>query len=1135
MKWPWKKAASVSPFVPRAGSELDAEHRVVSRWVEEASSARDEGNWYQDVELKSQPSGRLMLEATPDEARRYVHAAAVQTAYWDGRAKEIRSQGKSDHERINAHLRPGWPEVWGRRRRAATVVSTLMRRTLPFEEADLLALLDLCNGSEQLSKYTAPVGHVTRALERFLDTHALSDAMRERLKRFAAGLREANDKDANRYGTAVEQLLAGPAAPGSAQTPEPNDDVPDVPTAPSPAPAAAPAGNPAVLDALKRHVGVAGDEVATEALEPDGFPLRADSPFRAEHALLSEMLASVVGTRLYMQPTLETLRGGDLVLRMDPVASGRVLLAATERDVAGFFARADAANPAVWQSRYAVVSVTTTMAQRAFALDRAGVFDFLLYLAMRAASWDRRPFEAAFAALLDQVEQEAARTPLTDGERYVLYLLRASWIGGPPLGVAAPEITRLTALVGDGAAFFLVPGEVWTDQLNDDLTRLPRRDREAWIALLKHALSATATRPSAKWLKTGEKLIAAIGGDKVLTALHRWLPSVAQGRSIVRLGAFHGDVRSAADVMHEENATCLRGLVWLTPALPRDRGDNELTRAIAAVALSAYRKVPGVGPRAIKVGNAAIYALSEMGSPEAVGHLAMLKVRVKFGTAQKEIEKAFNAAAEALSLPRDQIEEMAVPSYGLETVGIRRETFADGEYEAELRVDGRDVELHWSRSDGKAQKSVPAKVKSDHKEELKELQGAAKDIAAMLPAQSERLDAMFLLEKRRPISVWRERYLDHPLVGTLARRLIWNFTTNGGTRAGAWSDDALVDVSDHPLDVPNDSEVELWHPIGRPIEDVLAWRRWIEAHEIRQPFKQAHREVYLLTDAERHTETYSNRFAAHVLRQHQYNALCAARGWKNKLRMMVDDTYPPTSRELPQWGLRAEYWIEGAGSEYGTDTNESGAFLRVVTDQVRFYRVGAAQNRAHAGGGGYATSAGGPGTRGVNEPLPLDEIPALVFSEIMRDVDLFVGVASVGNDPTWQDGGPGGRYRDYWHSYSFGALGETARTRRGILERLIPRLKIASQCTLTERFLVVRGKLRTYKIHLGSGNILMEPNDQYLCIVPARDPVAVGPDRLFLPFEGDATLSIVLSKAFLLAADHTIKDPTIIRQISARG
>ena len=1136
MKWPWKKAESVEAFVPPSGSEIDAEHRVVSRWVEEAFSARDDAHWYQDVELKTQPGGRLMLEAKPDEARRYVHAAAVQTAYWDARAKEIRSQGKTDLERTNAHLRPGWKEVWGRRRRAATVVASLMRRTLPFGEADLIAILDMCNGTERLSKYEAPVGPITRALERFLDTHPLSDALRERLTRFAAGLRASTDKDTSRHGTTIEQLLAGPTQSSSVSAPEPNDAAPDAAVAPSAPPTAAPAGNPAVLDALKRHVGVAGDSLVTESLDPDEFLLRVDSPLRAEHALVSEMLASVIGTRLYMQPTLESLRGGDRVLRMDPTSTGRLLLAAAERDAAGFLSGANPATPGGWQSRYALAALTKVLVQRPFVLDRAGLFDFLLYVAVRASSSDRRPFQPALDVLLGQVEEEAARRPLTDGERYVLYILRASWIGGPPLGIAT-EIERLTNLVGDARRFFLVPGEAWTDDLNDDLTALPRRERDAWIAVLKHALSATAARPSAKWLETGEKLIAAIGRDKVLAALNRWLPRVTQGSSITRLGAFPDATRSASELMHEENATCLRGLVWLTPTLARDRtdgGPNDLMRAVAAVAQSAYRKVPGIGPRAIKVGNAAVYALSEMGSPEAVGHLAMLKVRVKFGTAQKEIDKAFNTAAEALSLPRDQIEEMAVPSYGLDPVGVRRESFAAGEYIAELRVTGRDVDLQWSRADGKTQKSVPAKVRTDHKDELKELQGAAKDIASMLPAQSERLDAMFLLEKRWPVGVWRERYLDHPLVGTLARRLIWTFTANGRTRSGAWSGEAIVDVSDKLIDVPNDAEVELWHPIGRSVEEVLAWRQWIETHEIRQPFKQAHREVYLLTDAERHTETYSNRFAAHVLRQHQYNALCAARGWKNKLRLMVDDTYPPASRDLPHWGLRAEYWVEGAGTEYGTETNESGVYLHVVTDQVRFYRVGAAQNRAHAGGGGYMSAAAGPGTRGVNEPLPLDEIPPLVLSEIMRDVDLFVGVASVGNDPTWQDGGPGGRYRDYWTTYSFGELGETARTRRAILERLVPRLKIANACTLTERFLVVRGKLRTYKIHLGSGNILMEPNDQYLCIVPARSGGTAGSDRLFLPFEGDATLSIILSKAFLLAADNAIKDPTIVRQISQR-
>ena len=137
--------------------------------------------------------------------------------------------------------------------------------------------------------------------------------------------------------------------------------------------------------------------------------------------------------------------------------------------------------------------------------------------------------------------------------------------------------------------------------------------------------------------------------------------------------------------MNEENATCLRGLLWLVPALPQR---EELARPIASVALSAYKKVPGVGPRAVKVGNAAVYALSEMGSTDAVGQLAILKVRVKFGTAQKEIEKAFTTSAEALGLARDQIEEMGVPSYGLEEVGRRSETF--GDHRAELIVTGSD-------------------------------------------------------------------------------------------------------------------------------------------------------------------------------------------------------------------------------------------------------------------------------------------------------------------------------------------------------------------------------------------------------------------------------------------------------------
>jgi len=676
---------------------------------------------------------------------------------------------------------------------------------------------------------------------------------------------------------------------------------------------------------------------------------------------------------------------------------------------------------------------------------------------------------------------------------------------------------RLEKACGAPADFPLAHGEAWSDAALTDLKKLGPKARSAWIALLTHCLDTKGGKPSAQWLAAAPALLDAVTFDAFKEHLLTWFPLSDKPRT-QRFRGRPPDPRVDPNLLLlDQHVDVLKGLAWCCGL----REDRDLARALAALAVSAYRKVPGKGPRAVSLGNACVHALSLMPGRAAIGQLAVLKVKIKFGTAQKEIEKAFRATAAREGLPPDEVEELAVPAYGLEEVGRHHAAF--GDYRAELTVDGSSAGLHWLKGD-KPIKSVPAAVKKDHAEEFKELQAAVKDINAMLPAQRERLDTLFLAQKSWPLGTWRERYLDHPLLGTIARRLIWSFSRKGKAVSGIWHDGRLVGPAGKPLDLKDDATVVLWHPIGHPTEEVLAWRDWLEKKEVVQPFKQAHREIYLLTDAERRTRTYSNRFAAHVLRQHQFNALCAARGWKNKLRLLVDDSYPPASRPLPAWGLRAEYWVEGAGDEYGRDTNDSGVFLYLTTDQVRFYRIDAPQLFAHASGGGY-----GRWNQPAEEPLPLEEVPPLVFSEVMRDVDLFVGVASVGNDPNWADGGPGGRYRDYWQGYSFGELSATAQTRRALLERLLPRLKIAGRCTLTERFLVVRGDLRGYKIHLGSGNILMTPNDQYLCIVPKQ--TTAGHDRIFLPFEGDGTLAVILSKAFLLAEDTKITDPTITNQL----
>ena len=69
---------------------------------------------------------------------------------------------------------------------------------------------------------------------------------------------------------------------------------------------------------------------------------------------------------------------------------------------------------------------------------------------------------------------------------------------------------------------------------------------------------------------------------------------------------------------------------------------------------------------------------------------------------------------------------------------------------------------------------------------------------------------------------------------------------------------------------------------------------------------------------------------------------------------------------------------------------------------------------------------------------------------------------------------------------------------------------------------------------MSSGHILMEPDDQYLCIVPGGNASDRSREKVYLPFEGDGLLSIIISKAFLLAADDTITDPTITRQIAKK-
>ena len=1086
-----KPDASAAPGdeTPATTDHVAGERTAVAAWVKEAiRSGRS------DIPLKDLPSGRVLLGGDPRKSCRFTVAAVEEMQRWN----RVIAAGHDPAPAVGRTIRPE-QAPWLSRWLANAVARALLRRTLPFTATELVTILEAYAAPANDHPIDHPIGAVVRALDRHVATAALDEPLRAAMRRYVTCLRERFNPEGRPHALAIERLCAVGTADAAAEDPKTPADA-----GPHRAAGPAPAGTPTVFTALKKELRMLPADHAPQAaaVEPDGFSLCDESPLRHAHVLIGELLGAASAATEPVRDVGNHAAGQPL-LALDPQGRGRALLAAAERAA---HTRGLPGTEA-WAMHATARFIMHRLLAESWDLNREGRFDLLLYLAVCGVD-TREPTAAARARLTAAVLHDAAAAPPEAGERFVLSLVRRGWIASAPLGRPTDNVDALTRAIGDGAEFFLLPGEVWTDAVNAEVVRLPAGERPAWIALLAHALQASASRPSGAWLKKAAGLIDAIGPDRVHAAVARWLPLVSGGNSLPRIAINSEDDRLSLDVMHGENAVCLRGLLWCVPLLPRR---DELARAVAAVAIYAYEKRVGLGPRAVTVGTAAVQSLSRMPSQDSVGQLSMLRARVRSGTARIEIEKAFGVAAGALGLTREEVEELGVPTYGLAEFGRLQTTV--GEHRAELVVEGAVAELRWFDADGKRLKSVPARVRREHGDALEALRRSLADVRAMLPATRDRIEGLFLQRRSWPYDAWRERYHDHPLIGTVARRLLW--CIDG--KAVLFVDGVPTDLGGGRLAPRPAAVVALWHPIDRGTEEIEGWRRRLEDLRIRQPFKQAHREIYLLTDAERRTGTYSNRFAAHIIRQHQFHALCGTRGWKDSLRLMVGETYPPAHKLLPCWGLRAEFEVAGVGGRPGIDTSSTGTYLRVGTDQVRFYRF---------------TSAAGDAVN-CHEPLPLADIPPLVFSEIMRDVDLFVGVTSIGNDPTWQDGGPDRLHHGYWNDFAFGALSGTALTRREVLERIVPQMPTADRCSFTDRFLVVRGDRRTYRIHCGSGNVLMDPDNSYLCIVPDLRPGDTT-KKLFLPFDGDTTLSIIISKAVMLAADAKIKDRSILSQISRR-
>ncbi|MCI8578857.1 MAG: DUF4132 domain-containing protein [Lachnospiraceae bacterium] len=260
----------------------------------------------------------------------------------------------------------------------------------------------------------------------------------------------------------------------------------------------------------------------------------------------------------------------------------------------------------------------------------------------------------------------------------------------------------------------------------------------------------------------------------------------------------------------------------------------------------------------------------------------------------------------------------------------------------------------------------------------------------------------------------------------------------------------------HPLDLYRSDN---WHE----------YQKYLFDHEMRQPFKQVFRELYVKLPEEMGLKA-SRMFAGNQIQPQKTVGCLKSRRWVADYEEGLQKVYYKENIVARIYALAD--WFSPSDVEAPT------------LEWVEF------------------------SDRKTFESLTIGQVPDLIYSEVMRDVDLAVSVAHAGGvDPETS------------HS--------TIEMRRAIVEFNLPLFGLTN-VTLKDSHALIRGSRGTYNVHLGSG-VVHQEGGAMLNILPVHSQKR---GRLFLPFvDEDPKTAEIMSKIVLLAEDKKIKDPFILEQI----
>lgn len=729
-------------------------------------------------------------------------------------------------------------------------------------------------------------------------------------------------------------------------------------------------------------------------------------------------------------------------------------------------------------SRQTVIGLVLAAVRALLASGAAGADSLAGEVADRLVSWNPEPF-------VNVVHRHPSE----------VWVLRdqALALAGRRVDHVSPDVGSIMRVDGFGLAA--------VELLGPSTHRWP----PGTAALLAHCATARSARPSTTWARACRSLLAETDkADEVVRAL---LSVVAEASAV----AFMTDHGVHERLLGPFNDDLVRGLVWTAGVL----GGDWVVPTLEAVAVRCMRDSQGRAVRLTavageKVQYACFQTLGSIGSPDAAAALGRLLSATSNRTTRKRAARQLESLAERTGVGVDELLETSLPDWGLDPAGATRVEL--GAATAVLRLDPAGAtSLSWL-VDGRESKKRPSGVGTADATAVKARQS---QLRKAVGAERARVEALLVAGREWSQDDFWTRVVEHRLTGWFARRLFWTVEpVDGKPLVGLPGGTGREWMTPHgPATVEGIAMVRIWHPVQADPQEVRDLRGLAASVGLIQPFRQVWRETYRPDEVERATGLYSSRYAGHVVRLPQVYALARQRHWWGGFVSNAWDGGQASRacRDFQASGVRAR-WSLGA---YEPDSLHLSVDL-AVTDRLDFVPLGEKDPA----------------------PLPLTEVPPVIFSEAIRDLDLLTTVSTVANDPFWLERfHPGDRQlHDYWETIAAGGFPETVAHRRDAIEAVLHTLPRADRLELADRQLIVRGTLRTYYVDLATANVRIQPGGRWLSFSPTSGTRSgAGTDLgAFAAIDDDVILGRILDRVQVLVADDRIANPALRKQLEDR-